>query len=92
MEMLIANTPDGTIGGHPRDTLLEQAVQLSKEYSDVSTSFLQRKLHIGYPRAARLKEQLDAYLEKENQGEQVNEETMEPADINDHDDSPEEQA
>jgi S-DNA-T family DNA segregation ATPase FtsK/SpoIIIE len=76
LETLIATTPEGTIGGHPRDPLLEQAVQLSKEYSDISTSFLQRKLHIGYPRAARLKEQLDAYLEKENNGEQVNEETM----------------
>jgi S-DNA-T family DNA segregation ATPase FtsK/SpoIIIE len=76
METLIATTPAGTIGGHPRDPLLEQAKELSRQYNDVSTSFLQRKLHIGYPRAARLKEQLDAVLSEEISGEQVNEETM----------------
>ena len=65
METLVGTTPNGTIGGHPRDTLLEQAKELSRNHDDVSTSFLQRKLHIGYPRAARLKEQLDAVLENE---------------------------
>jgi S-DNA-T family DNA segregation ATPase FtsK/SpoIIIE len=76
METLVATTPSGTIGGHPRDPLLDQAVELTKQYNDVSTSFLQRKLHIGYPRAARLKEQLDAVLAAEVSGEQVNEEKM----------------
>jgi S-DNA-T family DNA segregation ATPase FtsK/SpoIIIE len=76
METLVATTPAGTIGGHPRDPLLDQAVELTKQYNDVSTSFLQRKLHIGYPRAARLKEQLDAVLAAEVSGEQVNEESM----------------
>jgi S-DNA-T family DNA segregation ATPase FtsK/SpoIIIE len=71
METLVATTPVGTIGGHPLDPLLEQAKQLAAEHNDVSTSFLQRRLHIGYPRAARLKEQLDAVLEKE--GEHVSE-------------------
>ena len=62
LETLIATTPSGTIGGHPRDSLLEQAKELARTNEDVSTSFLQRRLHIGYPRAARLKEQLDAVL------------------------------
>jgi DNA segregation ATPase FtsK/SpoIIIE, S-DNA-T family len=66
METLIETTPTGTIGGHPRDALLEQAKELAKTNEDVSTSFLQRRLHIGYPRAARLKEQLDAVLAGEN--------------------------
>jgi S-DNA-T family DNA segregation ATPase FtsK/SpoIIIE len=65
METLVATAPSGTIGGHPRDTLLEQAKELARQHDDVSTSFLQRKLHIGYPRAARLKEQLDAVLAQE---------------------------
>jgi S-DNA-T family DNA segregation ATPase FtsK/SpoIIIE len=65
MEALVAATPSGTIGGHPRDPLLEQARELARQHNDVSTSFLQRRLHIGYPRAARLKEQLDAVLENE---------------------------
>jgi S-DNA-T family DNA segregation ATPase FtsK/SpoIIIE len=76
METLIATAPSGTIGGHPRDPLLEQAKELSKQHNDVSTSFLQRKLHIGYPRAARLKEQLDVVLSQESTGEQINEESM----------------
>ncbi len=65
MEALVASTPSGTIGGHPRDPLLEQAKELARQHEEVSTSFLQRRLHIGYPRAARLKEQLDAVLEEE---------------------------
>ncbi len=68
METLIATAPEGTIGGHPRDPLLEQAKELAKQYNEVSTSFLQRRLHIGYPRAARLKEQLDAVLAEEGDG------------------------
>jgi len=67
MEAIVAATSSGTIGGHPRDPLLEQAKELANQYSEISTSFLQRKLHIGYPRAARLKEQLDAVLEQEQE-------------------------
>ncbi len=74
METLIATTPSGTIGGHPRDPLLEQARELARQYDNVSTSFLQRKLHIGYPRAARLMEQLEAFMQQEE--EQKNEESM----------------
>jgi len=65
METLVAAAPSGTIGGHPRDPLLEQAKELARQHEEVSTSFLQRRLHIGYPRAARLKEQLDAVLAQE---------------------------
>jgi S-DNA-T family DNA segregation ATPase FtsK/SpoIIIE len=61
LETLVATAPSGTIGGHPRDPLLEQAKELAKN-SNISTSFLQRRLHIGYPRAARLMEQLEAEL------------------------------
>jgi len=66
MDTLIATTPSGTIGGHPRDPLLEQAKELAREHTNISTSFLQRRLHIGYPRAARLMEQLEAVLQQEN--------------------------
>jgi S-DNA-T family DNA segregation ATPase FtsK/SpoIIIE len=64
LETLVATAPSGTIGGHPRDPLLEQAKELAKD-SNISTSFLQRRLHIGYPRAARLMEQLEAELARE---------------------------
>ncbi|MBN1369487.1 MAG: DNA translocase FtsK [Dehalococcoidaceae bacterium] len=42
----------------PADPLLAAARKLAEEHSNVSTSYLQRKLHIGYPRAARLMEEL----------------------------------
>jgi S-DNA-T family DNA segregation ATPase FtsK/SpoIIIE len=79
METLIASTPAGTIGGYPRDPLLDQARELARTSQNISTSFLQRRLHIGYPRAARLMEQLEAVLQQEQaqNGEHINEETME---------------
>jgi S-DNA-T family DNA segregation ATPase FtsK/SpoIIIE len=43
----------------PADVLLEQARLLAQEHDRISTSFLQRRLRIGYPRAARLMEQLE---------------------------------
>jgi len=46
-------------GGFPEDPLLDAARQLAREHTHISTSFLQRKLHIGYPRAARIMEQLE---------------------------------
>jgi len=51
----------------PKDSLLEAAKQLAKEHGNISTSFLQRRLQIGYPRAARLKEQLDEELALEEE-------------------------
>jgi S-DNA-T family DNA segregation ATPase FtsK/SpoIIIE len=56
-------------GGHepPKDALLEEARKIAQEHGgQISTSFLQRRLQIGYPRAARLKELLDEELEKGN--------------------------
>jgi S-DNA-T family DNA segregation ATPase FtsK/SpoIIIE len=40
------------------DTLLEAAVDLAKKHDNLSVSFLQRRLRLGYPRAARLMEHL----------------------------------
>ncbi len=42
------------------DPFLEKAKVIVEESGSVSTSLLQRKLHIGYQRAARLMEQLEA--------------------------------
>ena len=57
-------------GSHepPKDALLVEARKIAEEHGgQISTSFLQRKLQIGYPRAARLKELLDEEFSKENQ-------------------------
>ncbi len=43
---------------YPQDTLLEEAKRLAQEHEHISSSFLQRRLRIGYPRAARLMEAL----------------------------------
>ncbi len=41
------------------DPFLERARELAREHPHLSISLLQRRLHIGYPRAARLMEQLE---------------------------------
>ena len=43
----------------PKDELLDKAIELASRYSHISTSLLQRRLRIGYPRAARLMDQLE---------------------------------
>jgi S-DNA-T family DNA segregation ATPase FtsK/SpoIIIE len=46
-------------GEEERDALLEDAIALLREQERASTSLLQRRLRIGYPRAARLMDQLE---------------------------------
>ena len=41
-----------------RDDLIDQAVDIIKKTRRASASLLQRRLHIGYPRAARLVDEL----------------------------------
>ena len=50
---------NGSVGGGPRDAMLDKAIELASSHSQVSTSLLQRRLRIGYPRAARLMDQLE---------------------------------
>jgi len=63
--------PDHTLGDPPwetliakhalldeTDTLLEAAIELAKTNDHLSASYLQRRLRLGYPRAARLMEHL----------------------------------
>ncbi len=42
-----------------RDELLQEAIAIVKEQEHASTSLLQRRLRIGYPRAARIMDQLE---------------------------------
>jgi len=42
-----------------RDDLLQQAVDLVRKHEQASASFLQRQMRIGYPRAARLIDELE---------------------------------
>lgn len=46
----------------PADPLLEEARRMLDEHDHISASFLQRQLRIGYPRAARIMEQLEAEM------------------------------
>ncbi len=50
------STADGK--KQPEDELLDKARQLALESKEVSASYLQRKLQIGFPRAARLMDKL----------------------------------
>jgi len=59
IEELVPTIAAGKREGIPEDPLLETAKQLLQEHKHISTSFLQRKLRIGYPRAARIMEQLE---------------------------------
>lgn len=54
----VAQIPAGSQIGAAPDPLLEEAKRLAQDYRHVSASFLQRRLRIGYPRAARLMEEL----------------------------------
>jgi S-DNA-T family DNA segregation ATPase FtsK/SpoIIIE len=42
------------------DDLLDEAISVARGHQTISTSFIQRRLRIGYPRAARIVEQLEA--------------------------------
>jgi DNA segregation ATPase FtsK/SpoIIIE, S-DNA-T family len=42
-----------------KDDLLQEAITLAQQNESISTSFIQRRLRIGYPRAARLMEALE---------------------------------
>jgi len=57
MDEITAHTSNGTLcteGGDDEDELYSQAVDIIKSEGKASTSFLQRKLQIGYNRAARI--------------------------------------
>jgi len=54
----VAERPLSAQMAAPPDPLLEDAKRLAQEYKHISTSFLQRRLRIGYPRAARIMEAL----------------------------------
>jgi S-DNA-T family DNA segregation ATPase FtsK/SpoIIIE len=42
-----------------QDGKLEDAIELVRKRKTISASYIQRQLHVGYPRAARLMEQLE---------------------------------
>jgi len=68
VEELVSPLTTGRREGFPEDPLLKAAKQLLEEHKHISTSYLQRKLHIGYPRAARIMEQLEEESAKGEEG------------------------
>jgi S-DNA-T family DNA segregation ATPase FtsK/SpoIIIE len=69
-EDLVVSSPEARRGSYPEDTLMEAARQLAREHDRISTSFLQRRLHIGYPRAARIMEQLEMEMDEQDEEEE----------------------
>ncbi len=68
VEELAASSTAARKEGYPKDPLLDAARQLAQEHKHISTSFLQRHLRVGYPRAARIMEQLEEEIAKEKEG------------------------
>ena len=50
---------DDKLNGDSSDELLDKAVELAHMHNKLSTSLLQRRMRIGYPRAARLMDELE---------------------------------
>ena len=53
------DTDDDTEDIEGRDDMMDKAIELATRQKKISTSLLQRRLRIGYPRAARLMDQLE---------------------------------
>ena len=53
------SSPWGGIEGEDEDDLLERAIEVARGRERISTSFIQRQLRIGFPRAARLMDELE---------------------------------
>jgi len=71
VEEIVSPSSLASKGGFPKDPLLEAARELAQQHEHISTSFLQRRLHIGYPRAARIMEQLEEEMGGEEGGEEA---------------------
>lgn len=59
MEKLEKSSVDPIAGQEEKDELFDKAVETVLEYDQASTSMLQRRLRVGYARAARLIDQLE---------------------------------
>ena len=55
---MVEDDPDDD-DDHDRDEMIDKAIELAMNHRKLSTSLLQRRLRIGYPRAARLMDQLE---------------------------------
>jgi S-DNA-T family DNA segregation ATPase FtsK/SpoIIIE len=62
----------------PEDPLMVEARKLMEEHQHISASFLQRHLRIGYPRAARIMEDLEAELTEKGSDEAAENEAESP--------------
>jgi DNA segregation ATPase FtsK/SpoIIIE-like protein len=58
-EALHENSEENVGRGQSNENIMERALDLAKKYNHLSTSLLQRKLEIGYPRAAKLMDTLE---------------------------------
>ncbi len=59
LEEVKGEAADAAVKAAEEDPLYEAARELALQHSRISTSLLQRRLHVGYPRAARLVDMLE---------------------------------
>jgi DNA segregation ATPase FtsK/SpoIIIE, S-DNA-T family len=58
--LVLKKTGVASMGGDGKDALFEEAIRIVCQYDRASASLLQRRLSIGYSRAARILDQLEA--------------------------------
>jgi len=71
MTQIAAELPAAPAAETQKDPLLAAALKLREEHQNISSSFLQRRLHIGYPRAARLMEQVEEEQSRVDKGKET---------------------
>ncbi|NQT04869.1 MAG: DNA translocase FtsK, partial [Dehalococcoidia bacterium] len=74
IEQLVPPASITARSGQQEDPLMDAARELAEEHDHISTSYLQRKLHIGYPRAARIMEQIEEEMGGDVGGGDIGEE------------------
>lgn len=67
-ELMLASAKKDEFSG---DSLMDAARDLARNHDNVSTSFLQRRLHIGYPRAARIMEDLEKEMQDWDRDDEI---------------------
>jgi len=59
LETALASDEEGVVGGDERDEMYDEAVRIVMETNQASVSMIQRRLRIGYNRAARMVEMME---------------------------------
>jgi S-DNA-T family DNA segregation ATPase FtsK/SpoIIIE len=74
--LLVLKKGMGSMGGDGRDNLFDESIRIICQHDKASASLLQRRLSIGYSRAARILDQLRSGWCGRKSRREVNQETF----------------